>query len=49
MGYDITLHPISKEEINYFVIEPFADRSLIDKRIGELSKDDDHINFLKET
>ena len=49
MGYDITLHPISKEEINYFVIEPFSDRSLIDKRIVELSKDDDHINFLKET
>ena len=48
MGHDITLHPISNEEINYFVIEPFSDRSLIDKRIRELTKDEEHINFLKE-
>ena len=45
----MTLHPISKEEINYSVIKPFLDRSLVDKQIGKLSKDDEHTNCPKET
>ncbi|MCP8352228.1 hypothetical protein [Candidatus Synchoanobacter obligatus] len=49
MGYDITLHPISKEQVNHYVLEPFYNRALVESRINALSTDEDTICFLKET
>ena len=49
MGYDITLHPISKEQVNYYVLEPFYNRALVESRINALSTDEDTVSFLKET
>ena len=48
MGFDITLHPISVEEIRRFVFDPLEDRSLVENRVCELTKDEEKIDFIKE-
>ena len=49
MGFDITLHPISVEEIRRFVFDPLVDRSLVENRVCELTKDEEKMDFIKET
>ena len=38
MGFDITLHPISIEEIRRFIFDPVEGRSLVEDRVGGQKK-----------
>lgn len=49
MGYDVTHHPVSVKEIEYFVLMPYSNRSLIKGRIGELTTDPEQVEFLHMT
>ena len=48
MGYDITHHPISEKEIDYYVFMPYSNRLLINDRVAKLATDPDHVEFLQE-
>jgi hypothetical protein len=49
MGYDVTHHPISAKEMDYFVFMPYGNRLLINERIAQLTTDPDHAEFLQES
>ena len=49
MGYDVTFHPISREEVNHYVNDVAKYSNNLECRITWLSKDKDDQNFLRES
>ena len=40
MGFDVTFHPVSKEDLKRFLVDVIEDPKLIGARLNELSKDE---------
>lgn len=49
MGYDVTFHPISREEVNHYVNDVIKDSNNLERRITWLSKDKEDQDFLRES
>lgn len=48
MGYDITYHPVSVSDIQYFLFDVLADPSLAETRARELATDEEDYRMIRE-